>query len=104
MQKRSAESGSTTVALAMAVFLILMTVITVYLFVAKVWWFPPAITSFGHEIDDQFARTLLITGIVFVAAQFGLADPHAAPVRRGAIRPGLCCVSLPRSRPESFVL
>src|SRR5258708_13376733 len=40
---------------------------------AKVWWFPPAITDLGHEIDAQFMRTLLITGVVFVAAQFGLA-------------------------------
>jgi cytochrome c oxidase subunit 2 len=57
----------------MAVFLVLMTVITVYIFMAKIWWFPPAITDIGHEIDSQFARTLLITGVVFVAAQFGLA-------------------------------
>jgi cytochrome c oxidase subunit 2 len=60
-------------ALAMAVFLVLMTVVTVYIFAAKIWWFPPAITNIGHEIDDQFSRTLLITGVVFVAAQFGLA-------------------------------
>jgi len=73
MRKRRAEQGSTSMALALAVFLVLMTVITVYIFWAKIWWFPPAITNIGHEIDDQFARTLLITGVVFVAAQFGLA-------------------------------
>lgn len=50
-----------------------MTVVTVYIFWAKIWWFPPAITDFGHEIDAQFTRTFIITGIVFVAAQFGLA-------------------------------
>jgi cytochrome c oxidase subunit 2 len=55
------------------VFLIAMTAVTVYIFWAKIWWFPPAITDFGHEIDAQFGRTLLITGVVFVAAQFGLA-------------------------------
>ena len=67
------ERGSTSVALAFALFLVLMTVATVYIIAAKVWWFPPAITGFGHEIDSQFTRTFLITGIVFVAAQFGLA-------------------------------
>ncbi len=67
------ERGSTSVALAFAVFLILMTAVTVYIFWARIWWFPPAITDFGHEIDDQFARTFLITGIVFVAAQLGQA-------------------------------
>jgi cytochrome c oxidase subunit 2 len=55
-----------------------MTVITVYVFWAKgimniALWFPPPITDLGHEIDAQFMRTLLITGVVFVAAQFGLA-------------------------------
>src|SRR5260370_14649360 len=67
------ERGSTSVALAFAVFLFVMTGVTVYIFWAKIWWFPPAISDFGHEIDAQFARTFLITGIVFVAAQLGLA-------------------------------
>ena len=58
MLRRRTELGSTTIALAMAVFLVLMTVVTVYIFMAKIWWFPPAITDFGHEIDAQFARTL----------------------------------------------
>jgi cytochrome c oxidase subunit II len=73
MLRRRSEVGSTTVALSLAVFLVLMTVVTVYIFWAKVWWFPPAITDLGHEIDAQFGRTLLITGVVFVLAQFGLA-------------------------------
>jgi len=73
MLSRPTERGSTSVALAFAVFLALMTVVTVYIFWAKVWWFPPAITDLGHEIDAQYARTFLITGIVFVAAQLGLA-------------------------------
>src|SRR5260370_32687128 len=73
MLKNQAERGSTSVALALAIFLVLMTVITVYIFMAKVWWFPPAITDLAHEIDSQFIRTMIITGIVFVAAQFGLA-------------------------------
>ncbi len=37
------------------------------------WWFPPAITAFGLQIDAQFHRTLVITGVIFVLAQFGLA-------------------------------
>jgi cytochrome c oxidase subunit 2 len=73
MLRRRSENGSTTAALSLAVFLVLMTVATVYFFMAKVWWFPPAITDFGHEIDAQFTRTFIITGIVFVLAQFGLA-------------------------------
>ena len=73
MLSRRTESGSTSVAFAFALFLTFMTLATVYIFWAKIWWFPPAITDFGHEIDDQFTRTFVITGIVFVAAQLGLA-------------------------------
>jgi len=73
MLRRRSEHGSTTVALSLAVFLVLMTAVTVFIFMAKVWWFPPAINDFGREIDAQFARTFVITGVVFVLAQFGLA-------------------------------
>jgi cytochrome c oxidase subunit 2 len=73
MLRKRTERGSTSAAVAMAVFLVVMTVVSVYIFWAKVWWFPPAITDFGHEIDAQFTRTFIITGIVFVLAQLGLA-------------------------------
>lgn len=73
MLRKRTERGSTSAAFAMALFLVLMTVVTVYIIWAKVWWFPPAITDLGHEIDAQFTRTFIITGIVFVMAQFGLA-------------------------------
>lgn len=73
MLRKRTEHGSTSAAVAMAIFLVVMTAATVYCFWAKVWWFPPAITDFGHEIDAQFTRTFIITGIVFVLAQLGLA-------------------------------
>jgi len=59
----------------MALFIVAFTFITVYLFaVHQVWrWFPPTITDFGLQIDEQFHRTLWITGVVFVLAQLGLA-------------------------------
>ena len=53
--------------------LVAFTLITVYLFASKTWWFPPPITAFGVQIDQQFHRTLLIAGTVFVLAQLGLA-------------------------------
>ena len=73
MQRRKARAGSTTVAGVLALFLVVLTVITVYLFVTKTWWFPRAITAFGREVDAQFFRTLVITGIVFVLSQLALA-------------------------------
>jgi cytochrome c oxidase subunit 2 len=73
MQRRNSGTGSSTVAAILAVFLLIFTVSTLYVFVKKVWWFPAPITAFGREIDQQFDRTLVITGIVFVLSQLGLA-------------------------------
>ena len=73
MTGKKGEQGSAAVAFSFATFLVIFTGVTVYLFAAKVWWFPPAITQFGTQIDAQFHRTLVITGIVFVVAQLGLA-------------------------------
>jgi len=72
MQRKNSGTGSSTVAAILAVFLLIFTVSTLYVFVEKVWWFPAPITAFGREIDQQFDRTLIITGIVFVLAQLGL--------------------------------
>jgi cytochrome c oxidase subunit 2 len=73
MQRDNSEAGSTTIAFFLAFFILIFTLVTVYIFVAKIWWFPPSITAFGGQIDEQFHRTLVITGVVFVAAQLGLA-------------------------------
>jgi cytochrome c oxidase subunit 2 len=76
MERKRAETGSTAVACILASFLTVLTIITVYLFVTTASWnpgFPPAITAFGALIDAQYHRTLVITGIVFVLAQLGLA-------------------------------
>ena len=78
MTRKKEEQGSAGVAFALATFLVIFTIVTVYLFVAKIWWFPPTITQFGTQIDDQFHRTLVITGVVFVLAQLGLALARTA--------------------------
>lgn len=57
----------------LSLLLVVLVAITVVLFAAKTWWFPPAITAFGHEVDAQFTRTLVIVGIVFVLSQLALA-------------------------------
>jgi cytochrome c oxidase subunit 2 len=72
--KRTAiERGSSAPAAALALLIAAITVITVYIFAKKIWWFPPSITDEGAQFDSQFLRTLWITGVVFVAAQLGLA-------------------------------
>jgi cytochrome c oxidase subunit 2 len=73
MLRRRACAGSTAVALILSLLLVLLVAITVYLFVAKAYWFPVSITEFGDKVDIQFHRTLIIAGIVFVLSQLGLA-------------------------------
>ena len=72
MQRKNPDAGSTTVAFALALFLLCFTLLTLYLFAKKYWWFPEPITTFGREIDRQFMRTFLITGVVFVLSQLAL--------------------------------
>jgi len=60
-------------ALAIALVLALITVVSVYIFWAHVWWFPASIVAHGAAMDRQFNLTLIICGIVFVLAQLGLA-------------------------------
>jgi cytochrome c oxidase subunit 2 len=49
-----------------------LTVIVVYCFAAKIWWFPPAINAHGHQYDAQFMRTLVVVGVIFFLAQVTL--------------------------------
>ena len=72
MQRKKTCAGSATVAFSLMVFFFLFTLITVYLFLRKEWWPPDPITSFGREVDRQFVRTFVITGIVFVLSQLAL--------------------------------
>ena len=60
-------------ALAFALVVALITLISVYVFAAHIWWFPVSISTHGAAIDHQFNLTLLICGIIFVLAQLGLA-------------------------------
>ncbi len=79
--------------LLIALVLALMTVISVILVWAHVWWFPVDISLHGRFIDQQFVLTFIICGIIFVLAQLGLAylvwryrdrgDRRAATYTRG---------------------
>src|SRR5690348_18479311 len=73
MRLRKSCSGSAAPAVLLAIVLLILVGSTLYFHIAKTWWFPPAITPVGHEIDRQFMITLVATGIVFVLAQVALA-------------------------------
>lgn len=70
---RNRCAGSAATAVVLALLILFLVGSTVYIFAAKTWWFPTAITTVGQQIDHQFFLTLIITGIVFILSQVGLA-------------------------------
>jgi len=57
---------------ALAVFLWVMTGLSVWMFVNGRWWFPAAISEHGPAYDQQFILTIAVVGVAFAAAQVAL--------------------------------
>lgn len=57
---------------ALAVFLWVMTGLSVWTFLDGRWWFPPSISEHGPAYDQQFLLTIVVVGVAFVAAQVAL--------------------------------
>ncbi len=73
MRNRKSESGSAATAGLLALLQVIMVGITVYVFAAKLFSPPAAITSVGRAVDQQYNLTLWVTAVVFVLSQLGLA-------------------------------
>src|SRR5271156_5008983 len=70
---RRKDTGSAATPAVLALIIVIMVVATVYVFVAKLWAPPAAITAVGADIDHQYMLTLYVTGVVFILSQLGLA-------------------------------
>jgi cytochrome c oxidase subunit II len=57
---------------ALAVFIWVMTVLSVWMFLSHRWWFPKAISEHGPAYDQQFILTIIVVGVAFAAAQIAL--------------------------------
>jgi cytochrome c oxidase subunit 2 len=57
---------------ALAVFIWVMTILSVWMFLDGRWWFPQAITEHGPAYDQQFLITIIVVGVAFAAAQIAL--------------------------------
>ena len=55
-------------ALAIALVVLIITIISLILFGLHIWWFPEVISSYGLAIDHQFKVIFIVTGIIFVLA------------------------------------
>ncbi|HEU4699485.1 MAG TPA: hypothetical protein VFS40_09915 [Gemmatimonadales bacterium] len=56
-----------------AVLVALITLVSTGIFVARIWWPPPDISTLGIGIDRQLTETMVAAGVLFVAAQLTLA-------------------------------
>jgi cytochrome c oxidase subunit 2 len=59
-------------ALSLAIFFWAVAIVTVALFLARVWWLPEPASAHAPLLDQQLILTLIIAGIVFFLAQIGL--------------------------------
>jgi cytochrome c oxidase subunit II len=50
----------------------LITFLSTYFFAAKTWWLPAGMAAAAPAIDNQFTRTFIAMGVVFVLAQVAL--------------------------------
>jgi cytochrome c oxidase subunit 2 len=58
--------------LALLVVIWLITLASTYFFVAKTWWLPVGAAEAANFIDGQFALTVVLMGVIFLAAQLSL--------------------------------
>jgi cytochrome c oxidase subunit 2 len=58
--------------LVLAVFFWLVAIVTVAIFLGKVWWLPELVSLHGGAVDRQLVLTLIAAGTVFFLAQIGL--------------------------------
>jgi cytochrome c oxidase subunit 2 len=63
------SSGSPDSSLLIFLSLLLITAGTVYLFIARSWWFPAGVSSYSAGIDRQIFLALWILGALFIAGQ-----------------------------------
>jgi cytochrome c oxidase subunit 2 len=54
---------------AFGVLMLILIIISLWLFIAKPWWFPTLASVHGAEIDSVFTAVLIVTGIAFVVTQ-----------------------------------
>ena len=57
---------------ALAAFIWVMTILSVWMFLSHRWWFPASISEHGPAYDQQFMMTIIVVGVAFAAAQVAL--------------------------------
>ena len=81
--------GRITIAgLAFAFMMLILIVVSLWLFIARPWWFPELASVRGADIDGVFTAVLIVTGIAFIGVQAVLGYFVARYGTRGTERAG----------------
>ncbi len=59
-------------ALLLGLFFWAVALVTVGIFLARVWWLPELVSVHGAAVDHQLTLTLIVAGTVFFLAHAGL--------------------------------
>ena len=73
--------------IAFAVLMLILIVVSLWLFISRPWWFPDLASVSGADIDSVFMAVLVVTGIAFIGVQGILGYFVAVTDRR--VRNGL---------------
>jgi len=57
---------------ALGAFIWVMTLLSVWMFMSRRWWFPASISEHGPAYDRQFLLTIIVVGVAFATAQVAL--------------------------------
>jgi len=81
--------GRITIAgLAFAFLMLVLIIVSIWLFIARPWWFPQLASVRGADIDGVFSAVLIVTGIAFIGVQGVLGYFVARYGSRGTERAG----------------
>src|SRR5262245_47648676 len=72
MAEGSGPGRVTSSGVVLAVLILILIVASLYLFIARPYWFPPLASEHGGSIDSLFMAVLIVSGIAFVLVQGAL--------------------------------
>ncbi len=71
-QNRSPRAGFAVQGVLLLVFLVALSIYSLWIFLQRTWWFPEVASIHGADYDSEFMITLAITGFMFVVVQVGI--------------------------------
>ncbi len=90
--KESRSAGFTLQGMLLLVFLVALSIFSVWFFAQRGWWLPEVASVHGASLDAEFMVTLAITGFMFIVLKTDLGvlalkfASYGVPGKRGVAR------------------